>query len=225
MEKVIIYGAGQLAAMVAEILGQRDDIQVVGFVDDDLHRQGQKHAGLPVLGGSSVLPRLREEGITGAIVSIGNSRIRGQLAQRLAEMGFELINAMAATANIAGSAKLGRGVIITYGVQVCTNAVVGNNVYMGPGAIISHDVSVGDNVLLSVGSVLAGRTIVERGAFIGAGATVVPARMGQKHRLRVGEYAVVGAGAVVLKDVPANAVVVGVPARVVMYREPGRGAV
>jgi acetyltransferase-like isoleucine patch superfamily enzyme len=140
-------------------------------------------------------------------------------------MGFELLNAIHPTASIAGSAQLGEGVMVMAGCLVCANAVLGNHVYMGPGAVVSHDVHVGDDVLLSVGSVLAGRTIVERGAFIGAGATLVPARMGLDNQLRVGEYAVVGAGAAVIKDVPAHAVVVGVPARIVVSRQAGRRAV
>jgi len=221
VKKVIIYGAGQLAAMVAEILSCRKDVQLVGFVDDDPNRVGQELAGVKVLGDGLLLTKLRVEGISGAIVSIGNNRIRGRLANRLIEMGFELINAIDPTANVAGTARVGRGVIISSGVVVCTNSVLGDNVYVGPGAIVSHDVSVSDNVLLSVGTVLAGRTIVERGAFIGAGATIVTAQMGKGKRLTVGENAVVGAGAVVVKDVPANAVVVGVPARVVRHRDLG----
>ncbi len=224
MKKVIIYGAGQLAGMVADILSQRDDLQVIGFVDDDPGQVGQEYGGLKVLGDGSVLSRLRAEGVTGAIVSIGNNRIRGRLANRLTEMGLELINAIDPTANVAGTASVGRGLIISSGAVVCTNSILGDNVYLGPGAIVSHDVSVGDNVLLSVGTVLAGRTIVERGAFIGAGAIIVAAQVGKGKRLTVGENAVVGAGAVVIKDVPANALVVGVPARVVRYGDRG-GAV
>jgi UDP-perosamine 4-acetyltransferase len=219
-KKVVIYGAGQLAALVVEILGCRHNVELVGFADDDADLAGQEVAGLPVWGGMKALAELRGAGVSGAIVSIGDNRIRGQVAARLAELGFELVNAVDPTARIAASARLGKGNIIAAGAIVCTNALVGSNVYVGPGAIVSHDVSVGDNVLLSVGSILAGRTVVERGAFIGAGATVVPPRMGQRHRLCVGENAVVAAGCAVLADVPANAVVVGVPGRVVRFRQP-----
>jgi UDP-perosamine 4-acetyltransferase len=219
-KKVIIYGAGQLAALVAETLGHQDDVEVIAFADDDPGLVGQEVAGLRVLGGMAALAELRAEGVSGAIVSIGDNRIRGRVAANLTDMGFELVNAIDPTARVAASVRLGKGVIIATGAIVCANAQLGSNVYVGPGAIVSHDVSVGDNVLLSVGSILAGRTAVEQGAFIGAGATVVPARMGQRHRLRVGENAVVAAGSVVLADVPANAVVIGVPGRVVRFRQP-----
>ncbi len=221
MKRVVIYGAGQLAAMVVEVLSQGKDMQVVGFIDDDPGRHGQRLAGLPVLGGASELPGLLGEGISSAIVSIGNNRVRSRLAERLTQIGFGLVNAIDSTAKIAASARLGKGVMIMAGGLVCSNAIIGNCVYVGPGAIVSHDVLVGDHVLIGVGSVLAGRTTVERGAFVGAGATVVPARMEQASRLTVGENAVVGAGAVVIENVPPNAVVVGVPARIMTYRDEG----
>ncbi len=193
-------------------------MQVVGFVDDDPAQRGQRLGGLPVLGGPSELPGLLREGISSAIVSIGNNRVRSRLCQRLTESGFELINAIDHTAKIAPSARIGEGVMIMAGGLVCSNAVIGNGVYIGPGAIVSHDVVVGDYVLLAVGCVLAGRATIERGAFVGAGATVVPARMEQSHRLTVGQNAVVGAGAVVIENVLPNAVVVGVPARTMGFR-------
>ncbi len=217
----MIYGAGQLGAMVAEVLCQGEDTQVEGYVDDDAERHGQLVAGLPVLGGLAELPGLLKAGIRGAIVGIGNNHVRSRLAKRLTEMGFELTSAIDSSARVASSARLGKGVMIMAGALICSNAVIGDCVYLGPGAIVSHDVRVGDHVLLSVGSVLAGRTTVERGAFIGAGATIVPARMEQAHPLIVGENAVVGAGAVVIKNVPPKAVVVGVPARVLTYRDEG----
>jgi sugar O-acyltransferase (sialic acid O-acetyltransferase NeuD family) len=219
LKRVVIYGAGQLGAMVAEVLSQGQDMQAEGFVDDDPERHGKRLAGLPVLGGASVLPDLFREGVSSAIVSIGSNRVRSRLAAHLAQIGFELSNAIDPTAKIAPSARLGRGVMIMAGGLVCSNAVIGNCVYIGPGAIVSHDVLVGDYVLLGAGSVLAGRATIERGAFVGAGATVVPARAQPALRLTVGQNAVVGAGAAVIRDVPPNAVVVGVPARIVTFRD------
>lgn len=221
MKRVVIYGAGQLGAMIAEVLSHSEDMKAVGFVDDDPECHGQRLAELPILGGASVLPGLLQEGVSSATVSIGDNRVRSRLAERLTQLGFELVSAIDSTAKIASSARLGRGVMIMAGGLVCSNVVIGDCVYIGPGAIVSHDVSVGDYSLLAVGSVLAGRTTVEQGAFVGAGATVVPARMERAERLIVGENAVVGAGAVVLENVPANAVVVGVPARIMTFRDKG----
>lgn len=218
MKKVLIYGSGQVGVMVAYILSYQDSVEIIGFVDDDPEQMGQEHAGLPVLGNASLLPKLREEGVTSAIVTIGNNRMRGRLANHLTEIGFDLINAIHPTAIIPHKASIGRGVIIGSGVNLYVNPIIGNNVFIGPGVIVSHDTVVGDNVLLSVGSVIGARVDIERDAFIGAGATVMPPGWGKEARLRIGENALVGVGAVVIKDVPPNAVVVGVPAKILRYR-------
>lgn len=223
MEKVLIYGAGQLGLMAADILSDRKDIQVAGFVDDDPDQTGQEHRGVKVLGDASLLPLLRQQGITAAIVAIGTNRTRGRIAAHLTATGFELINAIHPTANISEKARIGKGSIIGAGAIICANSIIGDNLYLGPGAVISHDTSVGDNVLLSVGCVIAARVDISSGAFIGAGARLVPAEWGRGNRLTIGESAVVGAGAVVLKDVPPNAVVAGIPARILRYRDPEAG--
>ena len=87
MKKVLIYGAGQLGGMVAYILSYQDDIEIVGFIDDDQTQMGCEYNGIPVLGSASMLSNLRKEGINGAIVSIGSNKIRSQIADQLVKYG------------------------------------------------------------------------------------------------------------------------------------------
>jgi len=54
---------------------------------------------------------------------------------------------------------------------------------------------------------------------VGLGASVMTPKWGKESRLRVGDNAVVGIGAVVIEDVPDNAVVVGVPAKIIRYQQ------
>ena len=219
MKKVLIYGAGQLGGMVAYILSYQDDIEIVGFIDDDQTQMGCEYNGIPVLGSASMLSNLRKEGITGAIVSNGSNKIRSQIADQLVKSGFVIINAIHPTAIISKHVRIGHGVIIGTGVNLYVNAVIGNNVFIGPGVIVSHDSIVRDNVLLSVGSVIGARVDIETYAFVGAGATVMPPGWGKNARLRIAQRACVGVGAVVIKYVPQNAVVAGVPAKILKYQE------
>lgn len=106
---------------------------------------------------------------------------------------------------VAGGAVIGRGTRIQSHTSVWDGVVLGEDVFVGPGAQFTN-----------VHRPRAGfaraphwdRTLVEDGATIGAQATVVAP-------VRVGRCAMVGAGAVVVDDVPPHAVVVGVPARIV----------
>jgi len=71
---------------------------------------------------------------------------------------------------------------------------------------VDHHNTVGDHVHIAPGAHLGGEVTVEEGAMVGIGAVILPG-------VKVGAWSVVGAGAVVLKDVPREVKVVGVPAR------------
>jgi acetyltransferase-like isoleucine patch superfamily enzyme len=87
-------------------------------------------------------------------------------------------------------------------------ASVGAYSIINTSAVADHDDQLGKGVHLMPGATLCGEIVVEDFATIGANATVLP-------RLRIGSGAFVGAGAVVTRDVPPGATVVGVPARIV----------
>jgi len=100
------------------------------------------------------------------------------------------------------------GTIYFPGVQVGDNVIIGRHVHIEYNAVISHGCTLGNFVTVCPGAVLAGEVTVEDRAFIGANATVIHGG------ITIGRDAVVGAGAVVTKDVPPGATVAGVPARI-----------
>ena len=111
---------------------------------------------------------------------------------------------------------------IVFGVVLPPSAVLGARVllsYQGLGTVIHQRAEIGDDVLIGAGVTIGGRSghrqvpVIERNAMIGTGAKVLGP-------VRVGQYASIGANAVVLSDIPAYAVAVGVPARVVRVQDP-----
>lgn len=90
--------------------------------------------------------------------------------------------------------------------RVGVNVRIGDNVLINVGTQLAHGVTVCDHVHCSVGVISAGPSILGEGACLGMGVRVLPA-------VRIGAWSVCGAGAVVTRDVPARATVVGVPAR------------
>lgn len=107
---------------------------------------------------------------------------------------------------IEGDVVIGDRVTVKSGVQIWDGSVIGDDVFIGPNATFSNDLYPRSK---QYPSQYSGVTI-HNGASIGANATLLPG-------ITIGERAMVGAGAVVTKNVPARAVVVGNPAKIVRY--------
>jgi UDP-2-acetamido-3-amino-2,3-dideoxy-glucuronate N-acetyltransferase len=111
---------------------------------------------------------------------------------------------------IENDVRVGNNVTIKCGVQLWDGIELEDDVFVGPNATFTNDMRPRSKAYPEEFL----RTIVERGASIGANATILPG-------VRIGRNAMVGAGAVVIRSVPPNAVVVGNPARIVGYADAG----
>lgn len=104
---------------------------------------------------------------------------------------------------IESDVVIGNRVTLKSGVQVWNGIRIEDDVFIGPNATFTNDLYPRSKVKLGT----VPRTVVKKGASIGGNATILPG-------ITVGEFAMVGAGAVVTKDVPSYAVVYGNPAMV-----------
>lgn len=107
---------------------------------------------------------------------------------------------------IEDDVRVGDRVTIKSGVQLWDGITIEDDVFIGPNATFSND----SFPRSRKSRIDTGRTVVSKGASIGANATVLPG-------VCIGQSAMVGAGAVVTRDVPAHAIVVGNPARITGY--------
>jgi acetyltransferase-like isoleucine patch superfamily enzyme len=115
---------------------------------------------------------------------------------------------------IQKNAVIGKRCKISSHTFVCEGVVIEDNVFIGHGVIFTNDsyprATTGEGDLQTDGDWKVERTVIKKGASIGSGSTIL-ANTG------IGENAIVGAGSVVTKDVPANSIVAGNPAKVLRY--------
>jgi sugar O-acyltransferase (sialic acid O-acetyltransferase NeuD family) len=108
--------------------------------------------------------------------------------------------------------KLGEGLIVAPGAVIAPNVTLGKHVLCNYNATIGHDSVIEDMVVIGPNAAIGGGVTIESGVYIGAGATI-------KEGITIGKNSVVGMGAAVVKSVPPNLTVVGVPAKVISNKK------
>ncbi|MDI6740700.1 MAG: acetyltransferase [Candidatus Edwardsbacteria bacterium] len=146
----------------------------------------------------------------GFCIAIGNphGRVRLDYHRRLAAEGLAPVTLVHPAAWVADNAVISEGSQIMAGAVVQPEAVIGRQCIVNTRASIDHECVLEDGAEVAVGATLCGLVRVGANGWVCAGAIVLP-------RLTIGHDAIVGAGAVVTKNIPPSVVAYGVPARVV----------
>jgi sugar O-acyltransferase (sialic acid O-acetyltransferase NeuD family) len=212
MQNLVIYGASyfDLIKLIDAINRNKPTWNLLGFLDDTAEKQGESYFGFPVLGGREVIPELVSRGCGFFNNVCGHWSRSKKISQLLENNHCDVVNLVHPGIDL-NYVEMGKSIILPEGCLVGSGTVIGDFLSARLGVLISHDVVIEGHVFIGPGVTIGGGAILRKGSFIGAGATIM---LG----LEVGEKAVVGAGAVVTKDVAANTVVAGVPAKFLKTR-------
>lgn len=206
MKRLILIGAGGHSKSVADSI-EKSKFKLCGFIDEN---KVGKHLGLPIYGACiEDVPNYQEFFY---FVSIGNVCYRKMWFDKIMGKGLNAINIIDSSAIISSSARLGIGNFIGKMAVINADAEIGNNNVINTKALIEHECKVGSHNHLSTNSVINGNVVVEDKVFIGSSSVC-------NGQLRIGYGSIIGSGSVIIKDVPANVTVVGVPARVIKRRD------
>lgn len=202
--KLIIIGAGGHAKVIIDIIRQTNEYEIAGLIGTT-NEVGQSVLGVPVIGTNQSLPILYNQGITNAIIAIGNNRKRMTLASDLHSCGFRLVNVISPHAFVSPFAHLTDGIVILPRAVVNADARIMENVIINTNSSVDHDCLISAYSHICPGCSLAGGVKVGEGTLIGTGTSVIPG-------ISIGVWSIIGAGSVVIRNLPDHIIAHGVPA-------------
>ena len=209
-----IYGASgcgrSLMPVARQQLAREHDASEIVFIDDAFARQSAVNGRRAMNYSAFKAEPAAEKSV---LIAVANSRVREKLAHQLVLDGIQLWSVQADNCVIMDEAQIAAGVALSPFVTIASNIKIGKCFHANLYSYVEHDCVIGDFVTFAPGVKCNGNIHIEDHAYIGAGAMIKQGAPGQP--LVIGRGAIVGMGAVVTRSVPAGAVVVGNPARVV----------
>lgn len=202
-ERVYIFGYSGHSYVIIETL-QALGIEIGGYFDKqeagtnpyDLSYMGfEKEAGVKkIVGNDFVFP------------AIGDNRQRAVLVHFFEMLELRQFSIVDPTAKVSSSAVIAHSTYVARNACINARAMIGKGVIVNTGAIIEHECTIGDFSHVAPGGVLCGNVFLGTCTFFGASAVA-------KQGIMIEKDAVVGAGSVVLRNIPTGEVWVGNPAK------------
>jgi sugar O-acyltransferase (sialic acid O-acetyltransferase NeuD family) len=212
MKDIVIIGAGgfgrEVAWMIEDINKVNKEWNIVGFVDDNEAIQGTEINGYKVVGN---IEWLRNQELS-VVNAIGDPIIKKKVMERIE--GSKNFYPVLIHPSVIYSDKVsfGEGSIICAGSIITVNIEIGRHVIVNLDCTIGHDAVLGDYTTILPSVNVSGFVKTEECVNVGTGSAIIQG-------VTVGKNTVIGAGAVVVKDLPANCTAVGAPAKPIKFHE------
>lgn len=209
-EDCVIVGAGTYGQVYAEYL--QEDYNIFGFIDDDEKLSNTEINGIKVLGNFNFLLNSIENSVN-VFIPIGNNKVRVELFKKVIDKGFKTPNFIHKTAQIHSSVKKGKGIYILPATQIMPLTEVEDFVLISMGVNIAHHTVIEQGCFFSQGTNIGASIHFKEKVFCGIASTVMT---GVKE---IGANSLIGAGAVIIKDIPDGATVVGNPGKIIKIKD------
>ncbi len=213
MQDLIIAGASNPEVIkLIDVINQNSQAwNVIGFVDDDKSKHAKLFMDFLVLGELEILKGNKYNNCYVINAIAKTTEIRRQVSERLEGLNVNFATLVHPSIDLKYT-EIGYDTLIYDNVVISPGVKIGNHCDILFNCIIAHESIIGDYVFIAPGVTINGRTKIHDGVFIGANATVLPDKT-------IGQWSMLGAGAVVLNDVPSYSTVFGNPAKVIFSKE------
>lgn len=214
MKDIYIIGAGgvgrETAQLIEDINSEKQQWNLLGFIDDNKELHGRNINGYEVLGGIELLNNFA--GKPSVVCTISNPVIKNSVLKKLNNSNIEFARLIHPTAVISRYADIGKDVIVQAFCYLSTNIVIGDHVQLNPQCGIGHDCLIGDYSSLYWNVNISGNVKIGEGCLFGTKSTILQG-------ISVGKWSIIGANSTIIKDMPAHCTAVGTPAKPIKFHK------
>jgi sugar O-acyltransferase (sialic acid O-acetyltransferase NeuD family) len=206
MQKVVLFGSGQMASMICFYLTHDSPFEVAAFTVDGEHIKEETLLGLPVVPFEDVKRHYPpgEFEMSIPISYRGANQLRAEKYQQAKNKGYKLINYISSKATIWPGLAIGDNCFILEGCIVQPFAEIGNNVFMGCSSLVGHNCVIGDHCFLAPGAVTLGFVRVGPYCFLGANSTI-------RDGITIASECLIGAGVHITRNTGEKQVYISTP--------------
>ena len=213
MKDLIIVGASgfgrEVAWVVERINAKLPTWNLLGFIDDAEDIQERDINGYKVLGKTADVGKYKDAYF---VVAVGASKVREKIVGNLksANPNVKFGTVIDPTVEISDLVTIGEGTIICAHSIITVNISIGSHTIINLDCTVGHDAVLQDFVTLYPSVNISGLTDIGHAVELGTGVQIIQGKT-------VGDYSIVGAGAVIVKDIPARCTAVGSPAKPIKF--------
>lgn len=215
MNDLIIFGAGglgrEVAWLVERINKKEKTWNLVGFIDDDETIQNTVVNGYKVLGKTESITEYPDAYY---VCAVGAAKVRERIIHNLENIDPDIKFATLIDPSVEMSdlVDIGKGSIICAHTILTVNITVGKHVIVNPNCTVGHDAVISDFATLYPSVNISGTTKIGYCSEMGTGMQIIQGKT-------IGDYTIVGAGSVVVRDLPSRCTAVGTPAKPIKFHE------
>jgi len=209
--KIAIYGGGGFGLEVAMLIEQIKKIshewELIGFFDDG-EPEGKNINGYPILGGIDKLNQWTSDLFLVLAMGIPKTKkyVLGKIHNK--KISYPVLIHPSVIMGNRKYLTIGEGSIICAGTIITTNISIGRHVILNLSCTVGHETEIGDFSSFMPTCNISGQAKIGEENFWGTGAKIINKKV-------VGNNVVVGAGSVVIDDIPDNVIIAGVPAKAI----------
>lgn len=209
MKDLYIIGAGgfgkEVAWLVERINKTRKTWNIKGFIDDN-KTGDDRQSGYSIVGDVQFLKEIAEHREVYAVCAIGTAQVKKQVIERLKDSKVKFATVVDPSVIIANRTKIGEGAIICANTVLAVDSSIGNHVIINISCVIGHDAVIEDFVTVHPSVNVSGNVSVGDTSELGTGTRIIQGKT-------IAPNTIIGAGAVVVKDITESGTYVGIPAQ------------